>query len=333
MYDITFVAKVLLVLLGIAGFFLSRYLHKKKQTQEQFVCFLKADCHTVINSRYSKFLGIELPFLGMGYYAFVFIVYGISLSVGVTPPEWLNAIILGLTVGATAFSAYLTALQGLVIKEWCSWCLVSAAMSTTIFLISVFGLNTDVVGALATISGAMQTLYNLAFGVGLGAATVSTAFFFKFIKDKRISEWEAGVLNIISQVSWFSIGLLVLSGIAFYIPNASILNSSPLFFANSLIIIAILINSLLLHIYVEPRLVHISLGKSYPHYEGELNQFPRATFALGGISVASWYSAFIFNSTESLVISFGTAISIYILATLCAVGISQFMKRQFSRNN
>ncbi|MEX2008266.1 MAG: vitamin K epoxide reductase family protein, partial [Candidatus Spechtbacterales bacterium] len=49
-------------------------------------------------------------------------------------------IVLGLAASAAAFvfSAYLTFLQAVVIRDWCSWCLISATISTIIFAFSLY---------------------------------------------------------------------------------------------------------------------------------------------------------------------------------------------------
>jgi uncharacterized membrane protein len=46
-------------------------------------------------------------------------------------------IVLIFSITAFVFSLYLTYIQGFVIRDWCEFCLISAFMSTIIFLIEV----------------------------------------------------------------------------------------------------------------------------------------------------------------------------------------------------
>jgi uncharacterized membrane protein len=45
--------------------------------------------------------------------------------------------VLAISVGAFLFSLYLTGVQAFKIKSWCTWCLTSAAISTTIAIVSL----------------------------------------------------------------------------------------------------------------------------------------------------------------------------------------------------
>jgi len=100
------------------------------------MCPRKAPCETVISSPQASTLGISNTILGMAYYAFVFFLF-ICLFMGgrslVT-----EIILLILTAGGFAFSIYLVRIQKVVIKQWCLWCLGSAAMATILFVAVLF---------------------------------------------------------------------------------------------------------------------------------------------------------------------------------------------------
>ena len=129
-------AYVLIIFLAFGGFLIARYIrHHKKNVQEALICPLRANCDTVIHSDYSKFLGIPVEVLGMVYYSLLAISYG---SIMVFPVLGVTLVVSGLmlaTMCAFIFSVYLTLVQALVLKNWCTWCLISATICATIFAI------------------------------------------------------------------------------------------------------------------------------------------------------------------------------------------------------
>ena len=49
---------------------------------------------------------------------------------------------------------------------------------------------------------------------------VTDVFFMKFLKDYKISESESEILDTLSQVVWFALGLLILTGFALFLPTS-----------------------------------------------------------------------------------------------------------------
>ncbi len=125
----------LISLLGLFGFILSFYIFSKKKSKKKMICPMKSDCDTVIHSDYSKILGVRVEILGMLYYFFIGFVYSASYVFGFwsTP---LSIFLFGLSLCAILFSIYLVSLQAFVLRHWCTWCLLSAAISFLIGLIS-----------------------------------------------------------------------------------------------------------------------------------------------------------------------------------------------------
>lgn len=129
-------AYVLIIFLAFGGFLIARYIrHHKKNVQEALVCPLKANCDTVIHSDYSQIFGIPVEILGMVYYCFVAVSYG---AIVIFPFLGLPLIASGLmlaSVFAFVFSIYLTFVQAFILKNWCTWCLISAVICAAIFAI------------------------------------------------------------------------------------------------------------------------------------------------------------------------------------------------------
>lgn len=130
-----FILRTVVIFIGLAGFLLASYIYRKKKKKKHLVCPLKSNCDTVINSDYSRILGIRLEVLGMIYYAAIAIGYGLvnnSLSIS----SVLSNILLPFSFFAFIFSLYLISVQAFVLRQWCTWCLFSAFLCTSIFILS-----------------------------------------------------------------------------------------------------------------------------------------------------------------------------------------------------
>lgn len=127
------ILQIAISLLGIAGFFLANYIRRKKTHGEELVCPIGTSCTRVVTSEHSKIMGIRIEILGMFYYGLIALLYAAIFFYPAFATDVITAGILGITVAAFAFSAYLTILQAFIIKEWCTWCIISAGLCTAIF--------------------------------------------------------------------------------------------------------------------------------------------------------------------------------------------------------
>jgi len=130
-----FILRTIIIFIGLSGFLLSSHIHNKKKKKTKLICPLHSNCDEVINSDYSEIYGIKLEVLGMMYYAFIAIVYGLinnfSFLIGS-----VSDIFFAFSFFAFIFSLYLISVQAFVLRQWCVWCLFSAFLSTSIFVIS-----------------------------------------------------------------------------------------------------------------------------------------------------------------------------------------------------
>ena len=132
-------SSVILIFLAFIGFAIAFYIrHHKKNIKEALVCPLKANCDTVIHSDYSKFLGIPVELLGLIYYGLVAISYGLFVVLPETATSLTIFMIHLASVLAFLFSIYLALVQAFALKNWCTWCLISATISASIFIISFY---------------------------------------------------------------------------------------------------------------------------------------------------------------------------------------------------
>ena len=124
---------LLLAVLGVLGFALCRYLYHCKHKKKPLICPLRMSCDFVTTSKYSKFLGIPLEILGMIYYGAVALIHTVMFFLPTLASH--NETLFGLAASTCAFvfSIYLTSIQAFVLKQWCTWCLCSAALCALIF--------------------------------------------------------------------------------------------------------------------------------------------------------------------------------------------------------
>jgi uncharacterized membrane protein len=326
-------SSTLIILLASVGFVIAFYIHHKARSGEKMVCYIGGDCGDVIKSDYAKFFGIPNTALGMMYFAVVALSYAAHL---VYP--WLGAPLFifwmtSLTSIAFLFSLYLVFIQAVVIKDWCEWCLVAAFISASIFGISIYEYSAALLPVLAANRELLSIIHIFAAAIGVGAATITDVFFFKFLKDFRISEEEADILGTISNVIWVMLAFIVLSGIGLYLPNAAVYNETPKFLVKMIIVAVLILNGAFLNLLIAPRLVTISFGEPHAHKKGELHWLRKLAFALGAVSITSWYSAFLLGAYRSWPYGFEATLLMYLSVLVVSVAASQFMEYQIERRS
>lgn len=320
---------IILIFAAFGGFLLSFYIRHKKSSHEKMVCPLDSDCDAVIYSDYSKFFGIPVEIIGLFYYGAIAISYSLFLAFPHFAPPLIVFAVLTLTIAAFLFSLYLTFIQAFALKQWCTWCLMSAGICAVIFATALSVSEFGFFSLLAEHHDLIAIFHIFGVALGLGGATITDIFFFKFLKDFRISEWEADVMRTLSQTIWFALAILVLTGLGLYLPEAEELNQSAKFLAKMIVVAVIIVNGAFLNLLVAPKLVKISFGEKHEHQSGELHHERKIAFALGAVSIVSWYSAFILGIARKVPLDFWSLILIYILLISGAIVASQVMERFF----
>jgi uncharacterized membrane protein len=321
----------LIIAAGLSGVVLAAYIHHTKRVAKPLVCPLRANCNVVIRSEYSYFLGVPVEVLGVMYYSLITLSYVvISVAPGLAIPE-IRFVLLLLSTVAFLFSLYLIFIQSFYLRQWCSWCLLSAILCILIFGMTVTSSYQVVVPLLAAYRLFLLGLHLFAMAIGLGGATVADFLFFRFLKDFRISYDEAAILRSLSQVIWVGLALLVMTGVGLYLPQAEALNASGKFLAKMVVVSVIIINGAFLNLYITPRLVNMCFGRQHPHHKGELHSARRIALALGAISATSWYSAFILGVMPRGIADFTLLISGYFGIVAGAVVVSQLIDRAYFR--
>jgi uncharacterized membrane protein len=123
-----------LILVGLA---VAGYLAFVELTQTNAVCGPVGDCNTVHQSQYSRLLGwIPIGVLGVFGYVLIGMAWAVSRYGPSRAARLSTRALLGLTLGGTLFSVYLTFLEPFVIGATCAWCLASAVITTLLMLLS-----------------------------------------------------------------------------------------------------------------------------------------------------------------------------------------------------
>jgi hypothetical protein len=160
--------------------------------------------------------------------------------------------------------------------------------------------------------------------LGLGGATMTDVMFFTFLKNYRISEGQAGVMHTMSTVVWVGLGLLLLSGLALYLPGMAEYNASDRFLTKMTAVGVVFVNGIFLNLWIEPKMVRISFVEQRDHgYFTRAKGIRRLAFALGAVSFVSWYVSFLLASLEMIDFAYVYMVLAYLVLVLLAVAGSQ----------
>ncbi len=174
-------------------------------------------------------------------------------------------------------------------------------------------------------------LHVLGVVIGFGAAIVADTLFFRFLKDMRISRFEANVLKNVSYSVWFGLFLAIVSGGLLFMAHPAALLASDKFIAKLLILLVVIINGLILHFRIHPTLTRIYFGKRHTPQKAELAGGTRMAFLCGAISVTSWFSVFLLGMLpRSFSASLAAILTVYLAtlgaAALSALGVQRYLK-------
>lgn len=134
--------RLAVLVLSISGMAVSAYLWSIRGSAAA-ECFGLGDCVTVNASPYSQLAGVPVAALGLATYIVLFALTLAWLRSPVNSLSLLPLGIFGLSAVGLAFSAWLTYVELFVIFAVCPWCVVSAAIMTAIFGLSLAELLTQ----------------------------------------------------------------------------------------------------------------------------------------------------------------------------------------------
>lgn len=142
------IAVMLLVLLSLAGLLDASYITIEAARGVTPPCHLKSifDCGAVLNSQWSHLGPLPLSALGIVFYGVFFVL----ASLHMLKPNVDRRLTLFMGVwalGGLAFTGYLTFIQAVVIGAFCFYCVISAATSTSLFVVTALGFGRRIASA------------------------------------------------------------------------------------------------------------------------------------------------------------------------------------------
>ena len=123
---------IVIILLGVLNTIYLSY-HNLRGTMVYCLGLPDEWCERVQKSKYSKTFGVPNPFLGLGM-LLVILVLAFSYHLEYSSLYPLQALI---SFGFL-FSLYFVYIQAKVIKAYCTWCIVSALIFTSLFILQWF---------------------------------------------------------------------------------------------------------------------------------------------------------------------------------------------------
>lgn len=126
-----------LVLLALLGFIDATYLTAEHLRGVVPPCTVVSGCDTVLTSRYASFIGLPVAGFGMLYYGALLIMLIIYIDTG---SRRIFRWACWLTLIGLSGSIYFLVLQVFILKAYCFYCLMSAGISITLFILGIVGL-------------------------------------------------------------------------------------------------------------------------------------------------------------------------------------------------
>ena len=128
-------ARRLIALLSLGGIFLSAYLALYKLGMIGALSCSIGSCETVQLSRWATLFGLPVAVWGIGFYAAVFGLVMLLLGEASARTAVFGWMLAAVTTWGVIFSGWLTYLELFVIDAICMWCVVSAFVTLTIFVL------------------------------------------------------------------------------------------------------------------------------------------------------------------------------------------------------
>lgn len=123
-----------MLLAALVGFFASTYLLITYVFGAPITCGTSQGCDIVRASKWATSFGMPRPVQGVVFYTVIILLIVIRTAMSSYKTRWLyRASMVLVTIGLLE-SAFLTFVQAVDIKAFCTWCLVSAVAATVLFL-------------------------------------------------------------------------------------------------------------------------------------------------------------------------------------------------------
>ena len=129
--------QILIPILCVVGLGIAGYLTYVETTQTTAMCGPVGDCNTVQQSEYARLFGLlPIGLLGMIGYISILLTWVLG-KIQKEPLAMLGKVTaFGLATCGIAFSIYLTFLEPFIIGATCAWCIASAILMSSLFMLT-----------------------------------------------------------------------------------------------------------------------------------------------------------------------------------------------------
>jgi uncharacterized membrane protein len=117
--------------LSLLGIFVAGYILSTRIGGVPLVCVVGNTCDVVQNSPYASIFGVPISAYGLVFYI-TMAVLALRLSSAPRLIKW----VFPLGIAGLLFSIYLTYIQKFLIGAFCFWCVVSALVAASIFVVA-----------------------------------------------------------------------------------------------------------------------------------------------------------------------------------------------------
>ena len=126
--------------LGLCGFAVSHFIYTEKNKPAPIFCPIGFSCDEVIRSKYGSMMGVRLEVVGMAYYALIALSYIYFIFLPEANSPAIVLVLFLISTGGFLMSFSLSLIQTFIIKQYCTWCLISATITTAIFVLTFISL-------------------------------------------------------------------------------------------------------------------------------------------------------------------------------------------------
>lgn len=127
--------------LALAGIFVALYLLLYKLGMIGALSCAVGSCETVNSSKWATFVGLPVAGWGVAFYIGMFVLAVASTNERFESSKTVSLLLTAVAGSGLLFSVWLTYLELFVIHAICQWCVISAIIVTTIFLVCVADLR------------------------------------------------------------------------------------------------------------------------------------------------------------------------------------------------
>lgn len=166
----------------------------------------------------------------------------------------------------------------------------------------------------------LLALHLFGFAIGVGGATVTDVFFFKFLRDYKISKSEADFMRTLSRVMWAGVLTLALTGLGLFLLDPERLLASAKFLTKMTVVAVLVANGTCLHFFISPKMHKIAYMPADHPKRNVFRRFREKAFISGGVSIVSWYYAFALAVSRFQDVPLWGYLGVYTLLLITAFG-------------